>query len=193
MPKITECTNCGSKVGFCGRDGRKSIFPKGLCQKCYTRKRNNGDPNKVKHVMGEGRIKQPEYHVWSEMIGRCENQNNKSYHNYGGRGIKVCEEWHDYRNFISDMGKRGDGMSLDRIDNNGDYCPENCRWATNNEQAANKRNNVDVVGVTYNKKDDAWLARLQIGGRLLLCKQYKNKADAISARIKAEQVFIGGL
>lgn len=187
MAKYTECTNCGSKVGFLGRSGKKNVFPKGLCQKCYTRKRNNGDPNVVKHVMGENRLKQPEYHVWREMISRCEKPSNKSFCNYGGRGIKVCDRWHDYGNFIKDMGRRPDGCSLDRIDNNGNYEPINCRWATANEQAANKRNNVEVVGVTYSKKDKAWLARFQTGGRLLLCKQYKNKADAISARIKAEQ------
>lgn len=88
--------------------------------------------------------------TWAGMITRCYNQDSTSYHYYGGRGIRVCEEWHEFSNFARDMAPRPHGMSLDRIDVNGNYCKENCRWATDKEQMNNKRNNIrlEIRGVT---------------------------------------------
>jgi hypothetical protein len=80
------------------------------------------------------------------MISRCENVKDKHYNYYGGRGITVCNEWKiSFRNFLADMGLKPSSLySLDRIDNNGNYCKENCRWATKTEQVYNRRNTLKV-------------------------------------------------
>lgn len=84
--------------------------------------------------------------VWTTMIQRCTNPKAPHYSNYGGRGISVCKEWLVFENFIRDMGERPTNLhSIDRIDNNGDYCPENCRWTTRHEQGRNKRTNVMIA------------------------------------------------
>jgi hypothetical protein len=82
----------------------------------------------------------PEYRSWERIVQRCYNQGHVSYKNYGGRGISVCEEWRkSFMAFYRDMGRKPGGLSLDRVNNNGNYEPGNCRWATPKQQANNRR------------------------------------------------------
>lgn len=82
-----------------------------------------------------------EYESWAAMRSRCKNKNNACYEDYGGRGISIAQRWNDFQAFIDDMGPRPLGHSLDRKNNEGDYGPDNCRWANAETQANNKRNN----------------------------------------------------
>lgn len=85
------------------------------------------------------------YSPWENMRDRCNNKNSTGYHNYGGRGIKVCSRWDDFKKFREDMGNRPPGTSIERNDKNGNYEPGNCRWATPAEQSRNTRKNVLVT------------------------------------------------
>lgn len=87
-----------------------------------------------------GRVGSSIYKVWQGMIERCLPSNAERYPGYAGRGIKVCEAWHSFPAFLADMGERPEGKSLDRINNDGNYEPSNCRWATVKEQCRNRRN-----------------------------------------------------
>lgn len=99
----------------------------------------------------------PVYFVWNQMVRRCKNPQHRDFKNYGGRGIKVCETWLKFENFIADMGLPGQGMTLERNDNNGNYESSNCRWATRTEQVLNRRlnsnNKSGIPGVFFNKKE----------------------------------------
>lgn len=101
----------------------------------------------LKHGHSGGRYKPRTrtYRVWSGMIQRCTNKRCLHYDYYRGRGIKVCRRWRYFNNFLHDMGECPPGLTLDRIDNHGNYTPENCRWATRKEQQNNLRCNIMVT------------------------------------------------
>lgn len=98
----------------------------------------------VARNLTHGQFGSPEHNTWHGMLSRCTNHNNKSYYNYGGRGITVCDRWHKFENFFIDMGHKSPNSTIERVNNNGNYEPDNCVWKTRHEQSRNKRNNVFI-------------------------------------------------
>lgn len=136
----------------------------------------------------------PEQYTWENMRNRCNNPRNPEYHNYGGRGIKVCERWESYSNFLEDMGRKPSKQhSIDRINVNGDYNPENCRWTDSITQARNKRlsrkNTSGVSGVHWDKEREKWSARITTNGKIKALGRFVELDEAIKARKKAEEKY----
>lgn len=126
------------------------------------------------HGMTETKI----YRTWCHMKGRCLNPKDSAYHRYGGRGISICERWIIFENFLSDMGlPPDDSYSIERIDNNGNYCAENCRWATWKEQC---RNRTTSKFITY-KNETKTLAQW--------CDELKINYDLIQSRLSLGMTF----
>ncbi len=143
----------GRKVNFwlcrceCGeeREVRVDTLTSGATKSCgcsraeYVSVGNIKHGNRSKLIHGKVRVRL--FGIWEGMIDRCTNPKGKFFDNYGGRGIAVCERWMDFENFYSDMfPSYQEGLSVDRVNNDGPYSPENCRWATDHQQSRNKRN-----------------------------------------------------
>jgi len=109
-----------------------------------TRKRPDVAKRCLRHGHTVNRIRSKTHNCWVNMRQRCTNQNDPQYERYGGRGIRVCERWNVFENFLKDMGESPDSLSIERIDNNSNYEPNNCRWATSFEQTRNKRTSLKV-------------------------------------------------
>lgn len=154
---IFKC-DCGSTKEY-----RLSAVTTGRTKTCGC----SASTSQVTHGMTGTRT----YKSWDSMMQRCFNVGTVNYDIYGGRGITVCESWQKFQNFFDDMGVRPDGMSLDRIDANANYGPDNCRWATFNEQMNNQRKTV----------------RLKVGNEVLTLKEWSERTGVPVAVIRGRK------
>lgn len=166
-----ECLHCGIKET---RELGAVKKNKGGCRACAL-KAVKERPSEAKH---------PLHQTWYGMVARCQNPKAQSYHNYGGRGITVCDRWlASFENFYADMGDRPSPKhSIDRIDVDGPYSPENCRWATWEEQANNKRNTVWIEFQGERLSAAQWRKRLGVVSDLhAVAKKYNRSLASVVA------------
>ena len=185
--KICSVEGCDTPVGEHGA--------KGMCPVHYSRWKKWGNPfvKKRNCVRGKAYKGTPVHNSYSGMKARCMNPNNPQYKDYGGRGIKICDRWlgvFGFENFLKDMGEPPKGTTLDRINVNGPYSPENCRWATPRQQCGNKRihrGGSSIPGV-WKSHGKYWAASLGIDKKTIV-KYFKTEEEAILGRRQLEKQF----
>ena len=134
------------------------------------------------------------YNNWVDMKQRCFNKNNPRYKDWGGRGITVCKRWMIFENFLADMGEKPKGKTLDRKDNDGNYCKKNCRWATREEQQNNTRQNRIIIykGKTQNLTQwarELKMDRQKLSNMLNYKKSFIEKDRRISNKVRMFVLF----
>lgn len=184
--------NCGRPHEVSGTQLRSGRCLR--CPECRRVKIQHGGKNNA------GVKTSPEYRSWESMLRRCQNECAHGYNHYGGRGIEVCDRWNpkvggSFENFVEDMGERPDGMTLDRIDVNGNYCKENCRWSSQSEQMYNtrksSRNTSGRTGVSFRKDICKWQAYINHDKKFIRLGTFSEFEDACRARQEAEILYWG--
>lgn len=135
------------------------------------------------------------YQIHEGMLRRCRPDLAEDFPYHAGKGIKVCEEWRSFEAFFADMGECPDGLSLDRIDPNGNYEKDNCRWATNSWQGYNKgldpNNSSGKSGVSWYTQNEKWSAEIHVENQHIRLGMFPNFEDAVKAREEAELKYYG--
>lgn len=163
-PKFLVHCDCGNEriaYGHDLREGSLKACAIGNCRWSW-----------VKHGFKRAKTTRPEYWTWVSMLARCCNPKTRNYHNYGGRGIRVCERWKtSFVNFVSDMGIRPSKThSIHRINNDGDYSPDNCCWALRIVQGRNRRNNRILTHGGVSLTVAEWAERLEVPKDFIHCR-----------------------
>ena len=170
------------KCGFCGNEFKALVqhINSGHSKSCGCYK----SESRKTHGLGSTRL----YNTWSKLKDRVFNLKSKDYYNYGGRGITICEEWkNDFKSFYDWAMLNGysDELSIDRIDNDGNYCPENCRWTTRTVQNRNQRKRRDNTsgykGVSFRKDRNKYIAQIYIKSKKISLGYYKTAVEGAIA------------
>lgn len=160
---LCQCSCGNTHVTVSGNLRNGNVRSCRCLQKEVARAKAIANPASLKH----GKVGTPAYKSWTVMRRRCFDKKFKDYPLYGGRGISIAEEWSDFSTFLKDMGERPEGMSLDRKDPNGNYCKDNCRWATRRVQGNNTRRNHLLMYKGETLTLAQWARRLDMSYTLL--------------------------
>lgn len=163
----------------------------GMCRECSWKLVNTKSHMKARRGSGD-----KTYNSWRGMLDRCENPNHTAYDTYGGAGIVVCDNWrgdNGFINFLSDMGERPEGTSIDRIDSELGYSKDNCRWASKYQQSQNRKfkNSKYRTGVRKHQNNKGWVATLGFNGVKHYLGYYQSYGGAVRAREAAEIMYYG--
>ena len=184
-------------LGIRRKEGKVGAYRYGLFECQYCNKEFEAQSNDIKKgntkscgcFATHGLTYNKFYNTWNNMIQRCSNPNNKDYIHYGARGIIVCEEWMNIRNFVDwteATHPNIEGVSLDRIDNDKGYSPENCTWSDKTAQILNQRirkdNTSGFVGVRWHIRDKRWIANIGVNNKLINLGSFPTIEEAVQAR-----------
>lgn len=167
---------CGSK-----KTVQEYLIRKGIIKSCGCLRKENTSKLKLSHGMSRN----PTYITWINMKARCLDSNREEYFNYGGRGITYDPRWESFENFLEDMGERPEGMTLDRVDVNGPYTKDNCRWTDKYVQSHNRRkqnkSTSQYLGVSFCRMTGKWVSKLRYEGRNIIFERFDKEVEAALA------------